>query len=60
MCEVALYSWIPLGLHLDQSKYMGWMGPCVQRNSSYEISRNSKYNSVFEIPIYVQAVLHKN
>ena len=38
----------------------GWVGTYVQRNLISKISRNSKYNSISEISIYVQAVLHGN
>ena len=55
-----LDTWIPFGLHLDQSKYMGWVGKLSQHNSSSIKSSNTEHNSLSKVSIYVQAVVHIN
>ena len=58
--KTTLDTWISLGLHLDQSKYLGWVGKPSQHNSSSIKSSNTEHNLFSLVSSYVQAVLDIN
>ena len=47
--------WIPLGLHRDQSKYLGWLWNNNSHNSINVLSGNVTHNLIFIASTYVRA-----
>ena len=55
MQKTFLDTWIPLGLHRDQSKYMGWVLKPSTHNSINVLSSNFTRNSISIASSYVRA-----
>ena len=53
--ELKLGTWIPLGLHLDQSNYMGWVLKPSAHNSINVLSSKFTRNSISLASSYVRA-----
>ena len=57
MWKTLLGTWIPLGLHLDQSHYIGWVLKPSAHNSITVLLRYIAYNPIFVVSSYLQALL---
>ena len=58
MWKTFLDTWIPLGLHSNQSKYLGWVWKHSAYNSINLLLSNTTHNLIYVASRYMQADQH--